>query len=59
MMQKCEACKNSSLWHEFTKDILDENDVKQIHYAQWQKNQNDHLKRVKLSDKMAANHIKT
>ena len=37
MMQKCEICKNSSLWHEFTKEILDENDVKQLYYAQWQK----------------------
>ena len=31
MMQKCETCKNVSLWHEFTKEILDENDVKQLY----------------------------
>ena len=37
MMQKCETCKNLSLWDEFTKEILDENDLKQLHYAQWQK----------------------
>ena len=52
MMQKCETCKNLSLWHELTKEVLDENDVKQLHYAQQQKNQNDHLKRVKLSGTM-------
>ena len=55
LMQKWETCKNLSLWHEFTKEILDENDVKQLHYAQWQKIQNElnHLKWVKLSGTMA------
>ena len=33
MMQKCETCENISLWHEFTKEILGENDVKHLHYA--------------------------
>ena len=33
MMQKCETCENVSLWHEFTKEILGENDVKHLHYA--------------------------
>ena len=35
------------------KKILDENDVKQLHYAHWQKNQNDHLEQLKLSGTMA------
>ena len=34
MMQKFETCKKLSLWHELTKEILDENDVKQLLYAQ-------------------------
>ena len=37
MMQKWENCKNWSLWDEFTKEILDENDVKQLHYANGKK----------------------
>ena len=52
-MQKSETYKNLSLWHEFTKEILDENDLKQLHYTQWQKNENDHLEQVKLSGTMA------
>ena len=34
MTQKCETCKNLSLWHKFTNEILDENDLKQLHYPQ-------------------------
>ena len=45
MMQRFETCRNLCFWHEFTKEILDENDLKQLQYAQWQKNQNDHLER--------------
>ena len=37
MIQKCKTCKNLSPWHELTKEVLDENDVKQLRYAQWQK----------------------
>ena len=37
MMQRFETCKTLCFWHEFTKAILDENDLKQLQYAQWQK----------------------
>ena len=37
MMQRFETCKTLCFWHEFTKEILDENDLKQLQYAQWQK----------------------
>ena len=34
MTQKCETCKNLSLWHKFKNEILDENDLKQLHCPQ-------------------------
>ena len=34
--QKCGTGKNLSLWHKFTKEILDQNGVKQFHSAKWQ-----------------------
>ena len=37
MMQRFDTCKTLCFWHEFTKEILDENDLKQLQYAQWQK----------------------
>ena len=49
MMQNCETCKNLSLWHEFTKEILDENDLKQLCYAQWDKKTKWSTQREKLS----------
>ena len=34
--QKCGTGKNLSLWYKFTKEILDQNGVKQFHCAKWQ-----------------------
>ena len=53
--KKTEAVFRHELTKEFlmNKRILDENDVKQLHYSQWQKNQNDDLEQVKLSGTMA------
>ena len=37
MMQRFKTCKTLCFWQEFTKEILNENDLKQLQYAQWQK----------------------
>lgn len=48
--EKCDTSRNLSLWHEFTTQFFTENDwLKQVHYEQWHKNENDHLNQINSS----------